>query len=133
MKRYKYWIVQCTWGILQTFIGALIFMCLLNRMKNCSCHRRAIVVNIDNVKFKGGLSLGLFVFAFNDETESTRLHEEGHSIQSMILGPLYLFVIGLPSLIWAGCFKNWRRRHNINYYSFYTESWANSLVNKGKK
>nr|DAQ46191.1 MAG TPA: hypothetical protein [Crassvirales sp.] len=56
-------------------------------------------------------------------------HECVHSKQSDILGPLYLIVIGIPSLL-----------HNIvhylcskigikwNYYSFYTESWANKLV-----
>ena len=54
-------------------------------------------------------------------------HEYGHSVQSAYLGPLYLFVIGIPSLIWAGCFDSWREKHNKSYYWFYTESWADKL------
>ena len=55
-------------------------------------------------------------------------HEYGHTIQSHMLGPLYLLVIGLPSIVWAGCFKNWRKKHNKDYYSFYTERWADKLT-----
>jgi hypothetical protein len=51
-------------------------------------------------------------------------HEYGHSIQSMVLGPLYLLMIGIPSMVWAGCFKNYRKRSKKSYYWFYTESWA---------
>lgn len=29
------------------------------------------------------------------------VHEYGHTIQSMILGPLYLIVIGIPSTLWG--------------------------------
>ncbi len=55
------------------------------------------------------------------------LHEYGHTLQSRKLGWLYLFVIGLPSIIWAGCFDNYRKKHNKSYYSFYTERWADEL------
>lgn len=54
-------------------------------------------------------------------------HEYGHTIQSKYLGLFYLLIVGLPSIIWAGCFKNYRKKNNISYYSFYTESWANRL------
>lgn len=51
-------------------------------------------------------------------------HEYGHVKQSRILGPLYLFVIGIPSLLWA-C---WYRKHKRgSYYAFYTEKWADRL------
>ena len=54
-------------------------------------------------------------------------HEYGHTLQSRKLGPVYLFVIGLPSIIWAGCFKWYRKKYNKSYYSFPTESWADKL------
>jgi hypothetical protein len=54
-------------------------------------------------------------------------HEYGHTVQSRRLGPLYLLVIGLPSIIWAGCFESYRKKHNISYYSFYTERFADKL------
>ena len=54
-------------------------------------------------------------------------HEYGHTVQSRKLGPLYLIVVGLPSLIWAGCFDKYREKHGISYYSFFTERWADKL------
>ena len=54
-------------------------------------------------------------------------HEYGHTKQSRKLGPLYLLVIGVPSLIWAGCFKKYRIKHNKSYYSFFAERWADKL------
>ena len=77
----------------------------------------------------GGVSLGEFVFLANESTLDTRMlsHEIGHRKQSRILGWLYLPVIGLPSVIWAVCFKRYRIRNNVGYYSFYTESWADRL------
>lgn len=54
---------------------------------------------------------GLFIFINkNDHTEKLRKHEYGHTIQSLILGPLWIFVIGLPSLIWCSCFEKYRRK-----------------------
>ena len=42
----------------------------------------------------------------------------------MILGPLYLLVIGLPSFIHAA---TWKDRPGRDYYAFYTERWADRL------
>jgi RHS repeat-associated protein len=54
------------------------------------------------------------------------MHEFGHNLQSPRLGPLWLPVIGIPSLshniIWKLFGQNW------SYYSFYTERWANFLT-----
>ena len=77
----------------------------------------------------GSLSLGTFVFLCEVDKDNERVlkHERGHTKQSYILGWLFLFVIGLPSIIWAGCFKNYRIKHGVDYYSFYTEKWADRL------
>ena len=56
------------------------------------------------------------------------VHEYGHTVQSLILGPLYLPVVGLPSLLWAQlppCRRIWRE--DVSYFSFFTEKTANSL------
>ena len=56
-------------------------------------------------------------------------HEYGHSIQSLILGPLYLFVVGLPSILWCrvpALGKSWRSGRR-SYYSFFTERSADRL------
>ena len=52
---------------------------------------------------KGGLSLGLFIFTPKDEVENAqliRVHEYGHTIQSLVLGPFMLFV-GIISVAWG--------------------------------
>ena len=57
------------------------------------------------------------------------VHEYGHTIQSLMLGPLYLVVIGLPSALWLNTpsFVRKRRQGRTSYYAFYTERWANRL------
>lgn len=115
-----------TWGILQTlagFIGFLIFI-----------KRRHIWIN-GNVCTEvrgcwGGITLGMFTFvdympagekAYNDNTVK---HEHGHTLQSILLGPLWLLIIALPSIVWAGCFGKWRAKHRKSYYWLYCEAWA---------
>lgn len=73
----------------------------------------------------GGISLGNFAFVggYAAEDECVISHEQdGHTFDSKLFGPLYLIVIGLPSLMWAR-FRN--REKHLCYYSFYTEYWAN--------
>ena len=48
----------------------------------------------------GGVCLGGFFFVSEDSnTLYTKAHESGHAIQNMILGPLFPFVVGIPSMI----------------------------------
>lgn len=71
----------------------------------------------------GGISLGNFAYVstYNSKKVAVIKHEqEGHTVDSKIWGPLYLLVIGLPSLMWAQFYDR-----NKCYYSFYTERWAN--------
>ena len=68
-----------------------------------------------------------------DEELSQRLlvHEYGHTIQSLIFGPLYLIVMGIPSTLWGflpSCQK--KRENGVSYFSFFTESFANYLGEK---
>ena len=84
---------------------------------------------IVNIVLPSAMSLGDYLFVNPMSSQKSIQHECGHSKQSDILGPLYLIVIGIPSLL-----------HNIvhylcskigikwKYYSFYTEYWANKLV-----
>jgi hypothetical protein len=87
-------------------------------------------------KRSDGLSLSgrIFLpFEYNEKQQKRTYynnyvkHEYGHCVQSRKLGWLYLLIIGLPSIIWAGCFRNYREKHNVSYYSFFTEKWADKL------
>ena len=56
-------------------------------------------------------------------------HEYGHSVQSMIFGPLYLLMVGLPSILWCrvpSIGRSWRSGRR-SYYSFITERSADRL------
>lgn len=77
-------------------------------------------------RFPGGISLGNTIMV-GTQDRFTAMHEHGHQIQSMILGPLYLFVIGLPSIIWAGLYGSVIPRTHNGYYRFFCESWADKL------
>ena len=116
-----YVLTQCLWGLPQTLLGLLIFLAC----PGCShsTYRGAVVT-----RWRGsrGLSLGLFVFLPQGADDRLLAHEYGHTLQSLLLGPLYLLVIGLPSLIWAGlpALERRRARRRISYYAFYTERWA---------
>lgn len=124
-----FYLAQFTWGILQNLLGFIIFVfaAATGRYK-----RRVGRAFVCQVPFN--VSLGCFIFVVDSYDELLIKHEYGHTLQSLILGPFYLLIIGLPSLIWAGFFDEWRRKRGISYYSFYTERLANSLVGiKDKK
>lgn len=72
--------------------------------------------------FYGGISLGKYII-LGDKDEWSVRHEYGHCIQSKMLGPLYLIVVGLPSIIHAGFCKC----VNHDYFDFFTEKWADKL------
>lgn len=52
----------------------------------------------------------------------------GHGTQSRWLGPLYLPVIGLPSIIWAWLYGSIIPYTRNGYYKCYTEAWADKLA-----
>lgn len=127
MRRFLYVLLQCSWGIIQTVIGFIIFIFNVTK-KHCIYHG-AIVTTWN---YSGSVSLGLFVFISNCDSQTYKrllLHEYGHTIQSIILGFLYVPIILVPSLIWCGLpfFKKYRKLKSISYYSFYPEKWADFL------
>lgn len=78
-------------------------------------------------KFLGGISLGNYVFVGTKKKDIIK-HEYGHTIQSKLLGPLYLFIIGIPSIVWASIYGTKLVPETKNgYYKFYTERWADKL------
>ncbi len=142
MNNILYTIIQIIWGLPQSTLGFINL--IINIREKHYFYNGAIVTVWKN---KSSVSLGLFVFITNEpyfynklkhkytkEDLSGRLlvHEYGHTIQSLILGPLYLIVIGIPSALW-GFLPNLakkRQKKQISYFSFFTESWANILGEK---
>ena len=116
-------IILFIWQMPQEFVGfyMLVFYFGRQRINKMIPFESSMVFRID--RLKGGLSLSRFIYVDMLNYDLIR-HEYGHSRQSKILGPLYLLVIGLPSLIWASIYKDhWKK----SYYWFYTERWADYL------
>ncbi len=127
MKHLLSILLHCTWGLPQTLLGLMIF--LINRGSPHSFFRGVVDTRWNS---RGGMSLGLFIFTPPEEysrSQPVRIHEYGHTIQSLILGPLYLVIVGIPSYLWANLpvFRRMRKLRNIPYTSLFVESWASRL------
>ena len=69
---------------------------------------------------------GIILLPPRGDYAETVPHEHGHAIQSRMLGPLYLPVVGLPSLANNIRARN-DRRVAKTYYKRYPEAWADRL------
>ena len=121
------------WELPQNIIGALLFV-FFGVFSDSVIFDEDDSLEMFSPMMRGAISLGNFrIYAYNYAFNSARYvelvrrHEEGHRKQSKMLGPLYLIVIGLPSLIWATLHSSVRRLGAVDYYSFYTERWADRL------
>ena len=136
MIRILYWLLQWTWGFVQNVVGLAVFLVNLKR-RHYFYHGAVVTVWRYS---RANAALGMFIFVNEPldgdsrllQYESTRIHEYGHTVQSIILGPLYLIVIGLPSMLWCmlPVCRNYRQRNGKSYYVFYPERWANYLGEK---
>ena len=135
-----YRLLQCTWGLPQTLVGLIYFVVNI-KCRHYSYHG-AVVTEWHS---KSSLSLGLFVFISDDPfcyyptytkkyskkefSKMLLVHEYGHTIQSLIFGPIYLIAVGVPSIAWSflPTYVKKREREKISYFSAYPETWANHL------
>lgn len=132
MKRFLLWI----WQFPQNIIGYLMTR-RPEHVGMVSVEHMFPVYFTNNV-FNSGVCLGDYIILDYQKYCGTKFsadakkHEYGHHIQSLIFGPLYLFIIGLPSVI-----RNLYGRYRMNdktveeklkwYYSGYPERWADKL------
>lgn len=134
LKGIGYWFVSCTWGILMTFIGAVIAVGLLITGHKPKRFHYNIYFEVGNGW--GGLNCGAFFFVSKDASLHTRQHEAGHGIQNLMLGILMPFVVAIPSAV-----RYWYRKIVVQtgrkksselpaYDSIWFEGWATSLGEK---
>lgn len=122
-------IVMEIWQLPQNILGFLVL-----KMFDATLYTTYEDVNVYSWDNLGGMSLGRYIFVpyRNIEPTAHRVqqtikHEYGHCIQSKYLGWLYLLIIGLPSIVWAGCFEWYRKKTGMSYYDFFTEQSADFL------
>ena len=145
LKKHVYTAAQWTWGLPQTLIGSVLYFAHRKDRHFDYNGARATVWDRD-----AGVSLGKFIFVprkaragmvsspehAKDLADPFLLeHEYGHTLQSLLLGPFYLLLVGAPSMIWNRLpyFSRKRKRSGKSYYSAPFEKSANYLAAKASK
>ena len=119
------------WQLPQHIVAIIYFGYLVMMCKDLGIDSRYKQATVIPCIMRGAVTLGNYVFVgLNSEYKETVKHELGHTIQSKILGPLYLIVIGIPSITYCGLRRLFPSLRKKNYYNFYTEKWANNLSEK---
>lgn len=95
IKHILFLFLSFTWGIIQSIIGSAVTLALLitghkpKMFRYCWCFE--VGTNW------GGCSLGPCILVCKNSSTNTLNHEFGHSIQNILLGPLFLILIAIPS------------------------------------
>ena len=119
------------WQLPQHIVAIIYFGYLVMMCKDLGVDSRYKQATVIPCIMRGAVTLGNYVFVgLNSEYKETVKHELGHTIQSKMLGPLYLIVIGIPSITYCGLRRIFPSLKKKNYYNFYTEKWANNLSEK---
>ena len=121
------------WELPQNIIGAFLFI-FFGVFSDSVIFDEDDSLEMYSPMMRGAISLGIFQI-YADKylgnrakyVELVRKHEDGHRRQSKKLGPLYLIVIGIPSIIWATLHSFCKPISKIDYYWFYTEKWADKI------
>ena len=124
-KGLFYWIAYALlvlWQLPQ-YIVALVMWPFLGKKEKIAERHFNVCYKGDDMS--GGISLGPIAYVSKSLAKRPAgvCHElDGHTMQSKILGPLYLFVIGIPSILNAAF------DFTKCYYDFYPEKWANKCA-----
>ena len=110
------------WCLPQNIVGLLFLLFIRGEEK----HSLDGITFYEAESFNGGISLGKYIIVYK-KRESTIRHEYGHCIQSRMLGPLYLLIVGIPSLIWASMYGVVISHKKYDYSDFWCERWADKL------
>ena len=125
-----FYLLQFTWGSTANLAGLLVFLFCRIRFHSKMFHNAIVTYLPGN---REGLSLGIFIFlSVRDTQEINRIcaHEYGHTIQCLLLGPLYWVVVAIPSVIWYHFFAGYRKKCGVPYDALFCERWATAW---GKK
>lgn len=113
------------WQLPQNILGLLLIFILGARKNELGVY--TYTKNLDL-----GISLGNYIITWENPSQNVVKHEKGHQRQSIILGPLYLLIVGFPSLagnIYDRIFHKRLKPHlRIKWYhNRFPENWADTL------
>ena len=113
-------VLMYLWQLPQNLLGMLLLLFLQGEKR----HSLSGVTFYHAECFRGGISLGDYII-ISQLCEKSIRHEYGHSLQSRMLGWLYLPVVGIPSLLHAWLHDC--EALGMTYYHYWTERWADRL------
>ena len=97
LKKILYWVLSFTWGLIPTLIGCFAALVLLCKKQKPTKYKNGYYYKIGTGW--GGINLGPISIVNKYPSESILQHEYGHSLQNIYFGPLYVFLIAIPSVI----------------------------------
>lgn len=105
IKRILFYILSFTWGIIMSLIGGVVMILPFGKLH--IFHGRVYKTYKQGW---GGVNFGCFFMCGEDcQYDSLMGHECGHGLQNIIWGPLFPFVISIPSAI-----RYWYRELKYN-------------------
>jgi hypothetical protein len=122
------------WELPQILLGLGVFAVMKIRKRIVKTEKEGHRLFIETPHT--GVSLGWLIFwtpagnRFSNLKNDCRMHEYGHARQSVMLGPLYLFVVGIPSLSRVFYSRWYRKKYGKsweNYFNGFPENWADKL------
>ena len=136
-----FWVVSLTWGIIMTSIG-LIATGSLNLVKliaklfkkdlKIKTHINGCSLITEVGGNWGGVELGAVALCGNYSKSSpswfdhTRKHEFGHAVQHLIFGPLFIFIVAIPSAT-----RYWYQRIMQGKGKHFASDWYDSIWFEG--
>lgn len=114
------------WQLPQNLLGLLVILFT-------GAHKTVISEWVASKWPPFGVSLGNYIiFGGAGGSVDALKHEQGHQKQSRYLGPLYLLIIGLPSILGNVFDKLFHKKWPVNkrilwYYKQPWEAWADKL------
>lgn len=95
LKVFLFWFLSLTWGCIMTAIGLVAAFIMLVTKHKPQIFGPCIYFEVG--KNWGGINLGPIFLVNKGCGVYTKSHEAGHGIQNIILGPLFPFIVGIPS------------------------------------
>jgi len=130
MKKWIRTLLNYTWELPQTLLGEILL--IVGKFYSAKWESYDYEnVRVHRSDIRWGVSLGRHILLGNRYGDDTVKHEFGHTQQSLYLGPVYLIVVGLPSItmniISQLDYKYGKGEFSRNYYNRWPENWADKL------
>ena len=137
-----YWFLSLTWGLLMTVIGLLVTAFIIVFLRG-KVHKNGFSYIVEIGGNWGGVNLGVASLCGgytatcpNEEWfQHTRRHEFGHGLQNCVFGPLFPFLVAIPSAV-RYHYQNWRSKkglHNKDYdaaiYEYTASKYGYKAIN----